>query len=180
MSTIKTFYQCSPGVPPGVIIPYVSGYFTGSSNTGFTSLVPKLNTALIPDGWRICDGSAVNEPKSPIFNGGGRHLPNLTDGRFVMGSTRYGGVGEAVKHTHSIPGVALTVTTMPKHRHSVYWWWGPTAGSTRHTTIGTDHPCIHQRTARSAGGGRSHTHGTTNGVTMTPSYINAIYIMKVI
>lgn len=52
------------GVPVGTILAYVG----------------PLNT--LPDSWRLCDGSQVNDAQSP-FNG--QTLPRITDNRFLMG-----------------------------------------------------------------------------------------------
>jgi len=110
------------GVPIGAIVPYLGGYFTDGSNGGFTMVmaaantVAAVNTLLNPDGFHVCDGAVLNDGDSPIFNGAGRYLPNLTDDRFLMGDTLAGGTGgsNTMAHTHG-PGSFIA----PTHRHYV-------------------------------------------------------------
>lgn len=108
------------GSPRGLISAWSGGYFTDSNNGGFVNIlgnsIANANIYLNPLGWWVCDGSEVNEPKSPIFNGSGRYLPNLTDDRFLMGGTSNGAIGGANTmldhvHTHTISAVQAT------HRH---------------------------------------------------------------
>ncbi len=101
----------SAGAPPiGTILPWVGGYFTNGSNAGYTrtqggaNTVAGVNALLNGDGWYVCDGAALNDAASPIFNGAGRYLPNLTDDRFLNGSTACGTAGGSnvlTDHTHS-------------------------------------------------------------------------------
>jgi len=113
------------GVPVGSIIPYLGGYFTNGSNGGFAMVMASANTIeavnvlLNPDGWYVCDGSELNDPESPIFNGSGRYLPNLTDDRFIMGDTVGGGVGgdNSMAHTHGIG--SYTMGSSGSHSHSI-------------------------------------------------------------
>lgn len=102
--------------PVGSIIAYNPGYYSNSSNGSFTLVGPTTNDAagvnsfLNSQGYYVCDGSAVNNANSPIWVGAGRYLPNLSDSRFLMGSTAAGAVGgnnssahdHTYAHTHSI------------------------------------------------------------------------------
>ena len=88
----------SKGLPPiGTIVAWVGGYMTDGSNTSFVSVlgnsVSAVNALVNGDGYYVCDGSAPNNPASPIFNAAGKYLPNLTDSRFLQGSTSAGGFG---------------------------------------------------------------------------------------
>ena len=84
-------------LPIGSIIAWSGGYFTAGDNGGtYTSVlgntVANANAYLESKGYKVCDGNAVNDSKSPIFNGVNRYLPNLTNNRFLQGSTIAGSV----------------------------------------------------------------------------------------
>ncbi len=74
--------------PIGSIIALFHGFFDTAENEVFTN-VP----VVVDDSYRFCDGSAPDDPESPIWNSPTRHLPNLTNSRFIMGSTEAGNVG---------------------------------------------------------------------------------------
>jgi len=115
--------------PVGSIVAYVPGYFTDGSNAGFTyqmvsaNTVAAVNALLNSSGWYVCDGAALNDADSGIFNGVGRYLPNLTDDRFLMGDTVAGGIGGAnsndISHVHSTGNFTLTTSHIPSHSHTV-------------------------------------------------------------
>jgi len=65
--------------PVGSIIPWCNGIFDQNEK-----MTAKLDEQYLSDNWRICDGSFVKDPDSPLFREGG-YLPNLRD-RFVMGA----------------------------------------------------------------------------------------------
>jgi hypothetical protein len=104
------FEYLAPGiVPVGAVISWLPGYFTDGDNAGFTPVSITLD-----DNWVECDGSAPNDSDSPIFNAAGRHIPNLTDDRFLFGSNdeddgsfAIGGIGGANNNT----------ATYPNHHH---------------------------------------------------------------
>lgn len=104
--------------PVGTILAWAGGFMTDSANGGFSitqagaNNISSINAAL-PENWRVCDGSELIDSESPIFNFSGRHLPNLTDERFISGSTSVGGSGgdNSMSHTHTIPGHYHTGTT---------------------------------------------------------------------
>lgn len=92
--------------PIGSIIAYNPGYFTDAVNGGFTAVGPSGNSVsafntYLPANWRVCDGTALNDSQSPIFNGAGRFLPQLTSQRFLRGNTTSGGQGGSTAHTPS-------------------------------------------------------------------------------
>lgn len=112
--------------PIGGIIPWTGGYFANSSNGTFTNVlgntIATANTYLNPLGLYVCDGTAINDSSSPIFNGASRFLPNLTDNRFLMGATTSGSVGGAntlTAHTHTLSNHIVTQPTfnIPAHYH---------------------------------------------------------------
>lgn len=111
-----TAWRAAAGVPVGSIIPWLGGYFTGATNTGFTSVLgntaAEVNAALNASGFYVCDGSALNLAGSPIYDGAGRYLPNLTDSRFLMGSTAGGTTGGQNSTT-------LITANLPAHTHSI-------------------------------------------------------------
>lgn len=101
-------------VPVGSIFSWMGGYFGNGSNGSFTSTlgntVANANTYLNPLGYYVCDGSAINIAGSQIFGGASRYLPNLTDSRFLMGSTSVGSTGGE-------NSTSLATTNLPSHTH---------------------------------------------------------------
>jgi|GEM_PF-2623288 len=203
-------------VPPvGSIIAYVPGYFTNGSNAGFTyrmvsaNTVAAVNALLNPSGWYVCNGAALNDAGSGIFNGAGRYLPNLTDDRFFMGDTVAGGIGGAnsnnIAHTHTTGNFTLTTSHIPSHTHTITvnsggshahnirvievggggdWYPSLATGATglMGTTSGGAH--THTATASSTGGGAAHNHGSTGSAGSSslenrPNYLSCFYIMRV-
>jgi len=96
--------------PIGSIVAWIGGYFTDGSNGGYTRVlgtantVAAVNTLYNSSGFYACDGSALNDADSPIYDGANRYLPNLTDDRFLMGDTTAGGSGgsSTQAHTHNV------------------------------------------------------------------------------
>jgi hypothetical protein len=64
----------------------------------------------------VCDGSALNDGSSPIFNGANRYLPNLDDSRFLMGSTTVGSTGGFNSQTATVTRSEWS-TSVPSHYH---------------------------------------------------------------
>ena len=97
-------------VPEGTIIPWIGGHFGDGANGTYARKLGTANTAaganayLNALGWYVCNGAALNDPASTIYNGAGRYLPNLTDDRFLMGDTGAGGIGgsNTMAHTHAL------------------------------------------------------------------------------
>lgn len=201
-------------VPVGSIIPWVGGYFTNGSNGGYTNALPDYNTVeyvnnyLNPQGWYVCNGASLAVDGSPLFPTGGvstRYLPNLTDSRFIQGSTTAGGTGgsSTMAHTHTGPSHVhttaahtLTVSEMPAHTHAVLESWGgeqagvyafdPTALITETVSQTSTRADV----AQSAGGGASHSHGNTgsagtgntgaaSNAENRPLFLSCFYIMRV-
>lgn len=110
--------------PIGAIVAWLGGYFTDSNNGGYTKVlagtqsISEINTHFASKGlnYRVCDGSAPNDPASPIWNGPGKHLPNLTDERFLMGSSTVGTVGGS---NNIIPQGRITGATTINHQHFI-------------------------------------------------------------
>lgn len=97
--------------PVGTIMAYNPGYYTAGSNAGFQIAGPASNTvasinAFLPENWRVADGSALNNSKSPIWAGENRFLPDLTGTRFIRGATAAGTSGGSasanIAHTHNV------------------------------------------------------------------------------
>ena len=115
------------GVPEGTIIAWSGGYFTDGINGGFTSVLGNtaaaVNALFNEFGFYVCDGATINIAKSQIFNGSGRYLANLTDSRFLMGSTAVGSSGgsSTMAHTHGVTSnVAVgNHTALSVSNHSV-------------------------------------------------------------
>lgn len=101
------------GVPVGSIIAWLPGYFANGSNGTYAGVAIAL-----PDYWKECTGDALNDSDSPIFNGAGRYLPNLTDSRFLMGNTAgnagvIGGDNSSFDHTHAFTQPSAHTITQP-------------------------------------------------------------------
>ena len=95
-------------MPVGVIMAWLGGYFADGSNGTYTRVLGATNDVAGANGyvnpyWHVCNGAALNDAGSPIFNGALRYLPNLTDDRFIMGATVAGGIGgsSTMAHTHN-------------------------------------------------------------------------------
>lgn len=192
------------GVPAGSIVAFVHGYFANAMNGSYSAVtgntIADINALVKPDGWQVCDGTALNDPASPIFNGAGRHLPNLTDSRFLQGSAAAGSVGgdNNISHTHSvtIPALAvrghtLSAAEMPKHRHGVPTYRAASgAAPTNKPTSTSGTAIIGNGTAAFTlyvGSSHSHSHTTTAKAATTaakavdnrPKFLSCFYIVKV-
>lgn len=139
-------YSGIGAVPVGVVMPWVSGYFTAGTNTGHTPILASADTVaaanayLNPLGYYVCDGSAPNVTGSPIWNAAGRYLPNLTDSRFLMGSTAIGSAangGSNVMGDHRHANTNLTVVADTTHTHSWGGHWS-NDGATSYTSDNGD------------------------------------------
>jgi len=88
------------GIPEGIIVARISGYFGDGANDSYIAVSIPLTSK-----WKACDGAALNDPLSIIFNGAGRYLPNLTDDRFLQGNALanvgdIGGSNTIANHKH--------------------------------------------------------------------------------
>ncbi len=194
----------SGAVPVGSIVARIPGYFSNGNNGSYTAVALSL-----PSNWKICDGSLCNDSDSPIFNGAGRYLPNLTDSRFIMGSTlaaagQIGGnagnqvtLSEAnlpahahtIAHTHTFSG---TTSNNGSHSHTVQCYWSNgIAGYYMPTESGTANP---SNPATSAAGDHTHTFsgatsnpsatdsgsvGSGTAFSILPKYLTAVYLMRI-
>jgi len=141
------------GIPVGAIVPFIGGYFGDGSNGTFTSVlgndVATVNALLNIDGFYVCDGSALNLTASPIFNGAGRYLPNLTSDIFLMGDTAAGVTGGVNTDSHQHYGPAHT-HDMGDHTHSV----DPPSTGTSSTGLSSNYngSHTHSQMGKSSGG----------------------------
>jgi hypothetical protein len=132
--TISATSFAGPGsVPIGSIIAWSGGYFTNGANAGFTNVlgntVANVNTYLSGSGWIVCDGAALNDVSSPIWNAASRFLPNLTDSRFLMGSTAGGGIGGQTSTTIASGNLPVHAHDMA-HTHGAFTSGGMSANTT--------------------------------------------------
>lgn len=105
-------------LPVGSIVSFAGGYFTGANNTGVWTDVlgnttAAVNSYIASSGFVVCDGTAPNDPASPIFNTSAKYAPNLTDSRFLQGSTASGGLGGQNSYqisTSNLPNLSLSVS----------------------------------------------------------------------
>jgi len=187
-------------VPVGTIVGYTSGYFTNATNGGYvaigTNTVAGINAIIGGSGWRVCNGEALNLPGSPLYNGSGRYLPNLTDGRFLMGATAVGLVAGTnySTHTHTLTassftsgGTSLTEANLPAHTHTTTTW----ALASGYQTGGIHYAARTESAGAtgSVGSGTPHTHqitlplitiGNMNQAENRPLFMACFYIQKVI
>lgn len=75
-------------VPVGTIIAVSQGYHADATNGAFVGAADSIG-----DGWQACDGSAINDAESPIWNAASRFVPDLTDSRFLQGAVTAGSTG---------------------------------------------------------------------------------------
>jgi hypothetical protein len=135
------------GVPIGAILPFIG----------------PLDT--LPDTWLPCDGRTVDDPSSPIH---GLELPDLTDGRFLMGVGAAGMIG--------VSGGSNAIPTAGGHTHSgeATGRITQTSGSPRNLEQRGDKGFRHSHalTVSSSGG---HDHGGDN----RPAFYGVHYIVRV-
>ena len=190
----------SSSVPIGTIVAFQYGYFTAAANSGYTPVgtntVAGVNAIVGGSGWRVCDGSALNLPGSPIYSGAGRYLPNLTDGRFLAGHATAGLAAGSnwSTHTHTLVaesfasgGTSLTEANLPPHSHSITTW----ALAAGYENNGS-HFAARTSTAGvtgAVGSGTPHTHqitlplitiGNMNQAENRPLFLACFYIQKVL
>ena len=135
--------------PVGAILAWCPGFFTDGSNGGYTNVLGAGNTVAQQNaygntaGWYICDGAAVNESISPIWNAAGRYLPNLTDDRFIQGDAAVLGEGAStgsntMAHTHQVDPPATTSgapSATTKVEYLAAAWYAATATHTHSLDI---------------------------------------------
>lgn len=172
------------GLPPGVVIGFVGGYFGDGSNGSFTAVhnsAYTINAQVNSYGLYVADGSACNIAGSVYFDGPGRYLPNLTDGRFFMGSNTAGSIGGSatMSHTHATAGHELTIAEMPEHAHD---YVKPKTANDVTSGSYTTYSSTITGTSSYVGGGDAHDHGDTGEASNTenrPPFLSGWYLVKV-
>jgi hypothetical protein len=178
--TMEEIYAAQ--IPVGCVVTYLPCYFANGSNG-----TPSTVSISLTDNYKLCDGSAVNDSDSAIFNGAGRYLPNITDDRFLMGSTSLGDIGGGEGHYHG-KGTA-NVASSGAHQHN-FTLYIPT-GATQRGGILFSNKDLYAYTRTTASS--THTHpigefsgnigtGSVNGNTaeaVKPKYLAVKYIMRV-
>lgn len=132
-------------IPYGTILPIASN-LAGSKQAPTSGVVDA-------EGWMYCDGSAI--PASQVLSG---NVPNLTDGRFLRGSTSAGSTGGSDSFT-------LSTTNMPAHTHT-----GP---SHTHTGPSHTHSISHNHGAATTSSHAGHTHPRKNGLYANSDFYDA-------
>ena len=106
-------------IPVGSIVSYFPGYFNSLLEPiSSVSTIAEINASL-PSSWRVCDGSVVTDSSSPVFRGGDTRLPDLTNNRFLRGSSTHGGFGGNSEISLSLDNIPPHTHTIPSHRHSM-------------------------------------------------------------
>jgi hypothetical protein len=135
------------GVPIGAIVPFIG----------------PLDT--LPDAWLPCDGRTVDDPSSPIH---GLQLPDLSDGRFLMGIGAASMIG--------VTGGSNAISSAGGHSHSgeATSRITQTSGTPRNLEQRGDKGFRHTHalTISSSGG---HDHGGDN----RPAFFGVHYIVRV-
>ena len=134
--------QIDRSTPVGSIVAWIPGVFQNATNGLFITVltansVAGANAYLNPKGWYVCDGSPKLVAGSPLFGAPGAYLPNLTDNRFLGGSTSVGATGGTNNgdHSHTSP---IHSHLIPPHYHGLGTLSLGTAGPHSHTVYGTD------------------------------------------
>lgn len=184
-------------VPLGAVIAVVPDYANVSIPTSGSISV---------DGFQLCDGAAVNvDAVIGVGTNLGTDMPDLTDGRFLRGSSASGTTGGSAtktlatanlpSHTHSINHNHGSVNTSQNtHSHSTTTRIDNNAGSAS-TVVGsttrgisTDFTITNPNTSS-----YSHTHsvdlpnftgtsgsaGSGTAFNIEPAYLNVVYLMRV-
>lgn len=174
-------------VPIGTIVAWMYGYYTNGSNAGYTtavtSTIAAYNALLNSMGFYVCDGAALNLSGSPLYNGAGRYLPNLTGAIYLQGDGGPGSLGgrNADYHTHTTGDFTLTNNEMPNHSHGYSANTSDAYGSATVARHIYDDNATKYTDA--VGGGAAHNHGSTSTPSLVenrPNFITCVYIQKVI
>ncbi len=99
-------------------VPYAVSARRADNGVPLGAVVPwwrPTSDAPVPDGWEVCDGSAVSDPASPLYESGALK-PDLR-GRFLLGA---GGMGP-VPVSEGATGGSAQVTTDDAGRHRHPW-----------------------------------------------------------
>jgi hypothetical protein len=86
-------------------------------------------TGQIKDGYALCDGQSFPAGSNPLFTG---TMPNLTDDRFLNGSTTVGGTGGSTSKTTTGVGASFNKNVLNSdqiaHNHKLPFLVGTTSG----------------------------------------------------
>jgi hypothetical protein len=166
-----TYVQGAGAVPVGAIIPILNS----SPITGGGYTIPPSGT-VDDNGWQLCDGAVI--PSGNSLTGA---TPNLTDGRYLRGSTASGSTGGSNTFTptgtnaaSNVPASGLTFSgtstsysvSVPAHYHGI----GTGAGlSAAGQTLGTSNIAL----ASGSAAGQSHT-GSSGSMSANTTHSHTI------
>ncbi|MDX2471061.1 MAG: hypothetical protein QNL04_10850 [SAR324 cluster bacterium] len=199
--------SCTTFVEPvGTVKAWVPASFADANNGGYalglgiaTNDVAGANAYLAATAYRVADGSIPNLELSPIWNDGVKHLPNLTDDRFIQGSSTLAGVGGSNSlrdHLHSFSLLAagqgggshshftvrniaaqggISNTSSIAKSWSTYSLGGHTYSPNWGLTNSVSHAHSSSNVSGTVGAGATAT--TTEN---RPNYLNCFYIIKVL
>ena len=173
-------------VPLGAIVPVgnISGWALPAAGA-------------IKDGYALCNGQAFPSGSNLAFSG---NMPNLSDDRFLQGSSSVAGTGgantktlataELPAHTHSIEHDhgAVSTNTVGAHQHNVNalaftGFYAFASGPTGNVTSGvaTDSAGDHAHTVDLPNfTGTSGSAGSGTAFDIRPKYFNVVYLMRVV
>ena len=189
-----------------VVSMIVSVSATGAGIVPLGAIVPVGNTSgwalpssgQIKDGYVLCNGQSFPSGSDPAFSG---TAPNLTDDRFLQGSSSVGGTGgantktltttELPAHTHSIEHDhgSVSTNTTGAHSHDISYTYtvtGPitipqAVGSAVNATVQTGSAGNHAHTVDLPNfTGTSGSAGSGTGFDIRPKYFNVVYLMRVV
>jgi len=158
-------------ISEGTVCAWIGGYFGDGANGSYTRVlgtdntVAAVNTLLNSSGWYVCDGAALNDAASTIYDGANRYLPELTDDRFLQGDTVAGGTGgsSTQAHTHDVDIASVTLSTPSAVQE------GQDTGSGAAATDDHQHTVDFPNT----------TSGAASVTENRPKYLGCFYIQKV-
>lgn len=135
----KTHRPIEIGLPIGSIIAFHPRLFSSSGNVG----VDVADLTTLGDNYKLCDGSDISSTGSPLVNGSFRHLPDLTDNRFIMGGIStsflgdnfvYGGANHAgppaTNDNNGDNSLTVSTSSLPPHIHGPGTYTVSGSGST--------------------------------------------------
>jgi hypothetical protein len=121
-------------------------------------------TFTVPDGYKICDGTAVADPQSPLY---GYTVPNFT-GQFVLGVTDpalIGSIGGTNSHSHG-----GYTSTDGSHTHSI-----PTVGD----NVGAGSMYVIVDYGSTSSSGSHHHYVYTDTQLNYPPYVGLLKLMRI-
>lgn len=147
------------------------------------------NSAAVPDGWKLCDGTSVADPGSPL---NGLTVPNLVN-RFIRGATGNvqptapSGGSDTIDlaHSHTVNSHSHSIdhshngTTNPSSASIDYYRYQPdgyTEVHDNHTHTFTTNGPSNPNSGASSPGTNSQ---LSSSQSIVPAYIGLVYIMRV-